>query len=112
MDKKLFNDLTDALNEAVAHAKGEIECKTTRITAAPLPDFDAERIKKVRSDLRMTQGIFATMLGVSKRTVESWEHGTNKPSGPACRLLAMAEQDKQLPEHYNIITRSQENSRA
>jgi DNA-binding transcriptional regulator YiaG len=31
--------------------------------------------------------VFATVLGIGKTTVQQWEHGQKKPSGPAQRLL-------------------------
>ena len=37
----------------------------------------------------MSQRIFAGYLGVSDKTVEAWEAGTNRPSGAACRILRM-----------------------
>ena len=35
----------------------------------------------------MTQAVFASYMGVSKKTVEAWESGKTHPTGPACRLL-------------------------
>ena len=35
----------------------------------------------------MTQSAFANYMGVSSKTVEAWEKGTNHPTGPACRLI-------------------------
>ena len=37
----------------------------------------------------MSQKAFAGYLGVSPKTVEAWEAGTNQPSGAASRLLSM-----------------------
>ena len=39
----------------------------------------------------MTQVLFAQYMGVSNKTVESWEKGTNHPTGTACRLISMLE---------------------
>ena len=44
----------------------------------------------------MSQKIFASYMGVSDKTVEAWEAGTNHPSGSASRLLSMIEKDKEL----------------
>jgi len=39
----------------------------------------------------MTQVLFANYMGVSLKTVEAWEKGTNRPTGTACRLISMLE---------------------
>ena len=47
----------------------------------------------VRARLRsgLTQVEFATLLGVSKRTLEQWEQGRRAPSGAAKTLIRVAE---------------------
>ena len=37
----------------------------------------------------MTQKVFASFLGVSPKTVESWEAGRYKPDGPARRVMGL-----------------------
>jgi len=38
----------------------------------------------------LSQSAFAAMLGVSPRTLQDWEQGRRKPSGPALSLLKVA----------------------
>jgi putative transcriptional regulator len=47
----------------------------------------------VRARLKsgLTQAQFATLLGVSKRTLEQWEQGRRAPSGAAKTLIRLAE---------------------
>ncbi len=47
----------------------------------------------VRARLRsgLTQGQFAALLGVSRRTLEQWEQGRREPSGAAKTLIRVAE---------------------
>lgn len=71
---------------------------------APLKEYSAEEIKSIRSRLAMTQTVFAHFMGVSKKTVEAWEAGYNKPNGPSLRLLSMVEIDPKLPEKYCIVS--------
>ncbi|MCX7342777.1 MAG: type II toxin-antitoxin system MqsA family antitoxin [Proteobacteria bacterium] len=47
----------------------------------------APNVNILRSDLALTQLEMATMLGVSMRTLQEWEQGRRKPSGPAQALL-------------------------
>ncbi|MBM3464047.1 MAG: helix-turn-helix domain-containing protein [Armatimonadetes bacterium] len=55
----------------------------------PPPDYAAPEIKRIREALNMSQAEFATLLNVSKRTVESWEHGLRTPQGGHARLLEL-----------------------
>lgn len=46
----------------------------------------------IRSKLKLSQSAFAGLMGVNVRTVQDWEQGRRKPSGPAVALLRIAEQ--------------------
>lgn len=62
----------------------------TAIVEEP-PEYDAERIRRVRRRLNVSQQVFANLLNVSLATVRSWEQGTRVPDGATRRLLAIAE---------------------
>lgn len=89
MDKSLFESLKASLNEAIEHAEGKKEVRTRKITIKSVPTFTARDIKEIRKNVDMTQTLFAQLLGVSKKTVEAWEAGTNLPNGSAKRLLQL-----------------------
>ncbi|MDQ6957638.1 MAG: helix-turn-helix domain-containing protein [Mariprofundaceae bacterium] len=44
----------------------------------------------IRESMGLSQSAFAAMLGVSPRTLQDWEQGRRKPSGPALSLLKVA----------------------
>ena len=46
----------------------------------------------IRYKLSLSQTAFAGLMGVSLRTIQDWEQGRRKPSGPAIALLRIAEQ--------------------
>ena len=48
-------------------------------------------IVQVRVKAGLTQAQFATLLGVSPRTLEQWEQGRRVPSGAAKTLIRVAE---------------------
>ncbi|MBN1878229.1 MAG: helix-turn-helix domain-containing protein [Anaerolineae bacterium] len=41
----------------------------------------------IRAKLQLSQAAFAGLMGVSVRTVQDWEQGRRKPSGPDLILL-------------------------
>ena len=50
-------------------------------------------VKAIRDKMNLTQSAFAGVLGVSLRTIQEWEQGRRKPSGPAISLLRIAQQN-------------------
>jgi len=44
-------------------------------------------VKAIRKKVHMSQNEFALAFGVSKRTLEHWEHGQRVPTGPARAFL-------------------------
>jgi DNA-binding transcriptional regulator YiaG len=57
----------------------------------PPPQFDPQRILRIRQQRHLTQAGLALLLNVSGKTVESWEQGLRKPSGAAARFLQLLE---------------------
>jgi putative transcriptional regulator len=50
----------------------------------------------IRAKLNLSQSAFAGLMGVSLRTVQDWEQGRRKPSGPAVALLRIADQKPEI----------------
>ena len=68
-----------------------------------MPDISAEDIKAIRKKLGFTQAVFAAVIGVSTKTVEAWETGTNQPIGPARRMISLIKFDPEILQSYNIV---------
>lgn len=67
-----------------------IALKTEEIRKA-YADKEAHRLAQdARAALKVTQKDFATLLGVSLRTLHQWEQGRRKPTGAALTLLRVA----------------------
>jgi putative transcriptional regulator len=49
--------------------------------------FMPKDIQRIRMANHVSQAAFAAILGIGKTTVQQWEQGQKKPSGPAQRLL-------------------------
>jgi putative transcriptional regulator len=46
-------------------------------------------VKAIRQQVKMSQSEFAHAFGVSKRTLEHWEHGQRVPTGAARAFLTV-----------------------
>jgi putative transcriptional regulator len=90
--------IVSALKEALAIERGEAAASgvsrrmmTARAAAAgPAPAYSAGDVRDIRYRLEVSQPVFAQLLNVSAETVRAWEQGKNPPSGPAARLLELA----------------------
>ena len=100
-----YDSIIKGLSEAVKISNGEIKGRKQSLSIAPVNDFSHDEIKVLRSSLHLTQLAFAQLIGVSAKTVEAWEKGTNSPNGPARRLIGMIKEDPQLTERYHLIAR-------
>ena len=59
-----------------------------------------EEIKEIRAKTGLSQPLFAMAMGVSVKTLESWEQGRNTPSGAAVRLLEIIEQNTDIIDKF------------
>lgn len=84
-DRNIGQEILDGINEIKRFKKEEIELKT-RTLNEPSP------AKTIRKRLKLSQSAFASLMGVSPRTIQDWEQGRRKPKGPAKSLLRIAEQ--------------------
>jgi putative transcriptional regulator len=92
--KPLFERLKTGLEEGIRHAKGEITLKTTTLELPDRPpEVGADELTRIRSKSGMSQAIFARMLNVSVKTVQSWEQGQRRPSQAALRLIQVFRHD-------------------
>src|SRR5579872_313849 len=76
--------------------------KTLRTKFIELPEppleYKAKDIKKIREKGQYSQSIFAVILNVSIRTVQSWESGVRVPSHSALRLLEIIDKGIYRPK--------------
>jgi len=90
------------LNEMLGHARGKVELRSNSVKSSPPREYSAVEIREIRDRLNMSQGFFAQVIGVSKKTVESWEYGRGKPSGAAARVLTIADKDPEALRRYGF----------
>ena len=99
-----FDSIMRGLKEVKAHREGKIRLPTTRLVIKPVPTYTAKKVKELRKELRLAQSAFAVVCGVSIKTVEAWEAGTNTPNGAAIRLFQIIEKDPALVTRAGILT--------
>ena len=84
MNDELFQQLASSIKEGGAILRGKR--KAARKTTLRWPDARA-----VRSALGLSQSQFASLIGISPRTLQNWEQGHRRPEGTARALLRVAE---------------------
>ncbi len=82
-------EILEGIREVKAHKAGKIRLKTRELKS-PAPT------QEIRNRLQLSQAAFASLMGVSVRTVQDWEQGRRSPSGPARSLLRIAEQHPEV----------------
>lgn len=88
-ERDIGKEILDGIREIKAHKAGEniLRSQTLKEPASP---------QVIRSKLNLSQAAFAGLMGVSIRTIQDWEQGRRKPSGPAEALLRIAEQKPEV----------------
>jgi len=84
MKDELFQQLAASLKEGGAILRGKKPA--SRSTTLQWPDA-----KAVRKKLGLSQTQFASLIGISHRTLQNWEQGHRHPEGTARALLRVAE---------------------
>jgi len=88
-DRNIGQEILEGIKEIKSFKKGDIKLKT-RILQEP------SSAKIIREKLNISQSAFASLMGVSPRTIQDWEQGRRKPQGPAKSLLRIAEQHPEI----------------
>lgn len=89
---KFFEDLKEGLTDIVAYKKGKLTLRSEFIDIPKPPAmYKAKDIKRIREQANYSQGVFAKILNVSIKTVQSWECGERVPSHIALRLLEIVD---------------------
>ena len=69
----LFDDLKQGLEEAIEYEKGQGKARVKTYMIMPVKEYSNTEIREIRMRAGMTQGVFASYMGVSKKTVEAWD---------------------------------------
>ena len=91
----LFDRLRKGLTESIAYSKRELTLVTTELPAPP-PKAQPKDIVSLRKQYRMSQAVFAAVVNVSVKTVQSWEQGLREPADAALRMLQVIRVEPQV----------------
>ncbi|HEY3785038.1 MAG TPA: DNA-binding transcriptional regulator [Steroidobacteraceae bacterium] len=92
------NRLLREIRESVVglHRAGLVDKQTMRefdiLTLPQVRNLTPKQIRILRSRSKMSQAVFAAFLNTSVSTVQKWEIGEKKPSGPSLKLLNVIDQ--------------------
>lgn len=81
----LAKRLKRGLAEGVRFAHGDVDLSVTVVPVGRT--YTGRQVAAIRKKRKLTQAQFARLLAVHVKTVQSWEQGARKPSGPTMRLL-------------------------
>jgi len=88
-ERDIGKEILEGIREIKAHKAGQKTLRTHKLNPPSSP-------QDIRARLQLSQAAFAGLMGVSLRTVQDWEQGRRKPSGPAEALLRIAEQHPEV----------------
>lgn len=99
----LFEDLRQGLQEAIEYETGQGKARVKTYMILPVKEYSNTEIRAIRMKAGMTQSVFASYMGVSKKTVEAWESGRTHPTGPVFRLLDILAADDLEETDYVVV---------
>lgn len=86
MDEKLFSELIEGIEEMKAVEEGRQ--KPYRVSR-----MEPSEVTRIRQSMKLSQAKFATLMGISVRTLQNWEQGYRSPTGSAKVLLRIAKKN-------------------
>ena len=89
----LGREVEEALDEVLAHVRGEVALPTRVVD-----DPSKARILAVRRKLGLSRRQFAERFHLDPRTVQDWEQGRRTPDQAARVLLTVIERDPEAVE--------------
>jgi putative transcriptional regulator len=87
MDKRHFDQLVKGVREMKRHMAGK------SVRGARTTSFDEPDVRAIRKAADISQSQFAKLVGVNLRTLQNWEQGRTRPTGPARALLKIVASD-------------------
>ena len=87
MNKKAFAELVSSVQDMGRHMRGE------KVAGARVTKVREPNVRAIRRKSGLSQSPFAVLIGVNLRTLQNWEQGRTRPTGPARALLRIVEKN-------------------
>jgi putative transcriptional regulator len=94
-EASLFERLKKGMRDSIAYSKGELTLVTIELPVPP-PKPGPRDILSLRRRHRMSQAVFAAVVNVSVKTVQSWEQGVRPPNQAALRMLQVLRREPEI----------------
>ena len=82
----------------------ELKKKSVKIEETDFSKIDGAFLRDLRMRLNMSQTLFASYLGVSKKAIEKWEQGINKVNPPTVRLLFLIDRSPSILSLFKRVS--------
>lgn len=97
--RNFSKSIKEGLQDIVAYKKGKLHLKSEIIKIPEPPtQYKPKDIKKIRETNNYSQDIFAQILNVNIKTIQSWESGQRHPRHTALRLLEIIDKGIYRPD--------------
>ena len=90
---KVGREVEAALEEVVAHIRGEVD-----LPCRIVDDPSAQRILALRKRMKLSRQKFADRFGLDARALQDWEQGRRVPDRAARVLLTVIDRDPEAVE--------------
>lgn len=88
-NRNIGAEILAGIHEIKEYKQGKVPLRNNELSEPSAPQI-------IRAKMKMSQVMFAGLLGVSIRTLQDWEQGRRNPQGPAVALLRIAEQHPEV----------------
>lgn len=100
--------MASIIENSLKEYQGFLDGKNTNVdvveaTIPIKPEFNGDTIKNLRKQINVTQKGLAGLIGVSTRTVESWEMNRTEPNRSSQKLLTLLTRDNSLVNELRLI---------
>ncbi|MBL0323470.1 MAG: transcriptional regulator [Ignavibacteria bacterium] len=87
--RSLFKEIAEGIDALKHEREGKITLRRHVLVEHDVPTISPDELVAIRTNLRLSQPVFAAYLRTNARTLENWEQGRAKPNTQAALLILM-----------------------
>ena len=100
---ELFGELVEGMPALAEVREGKRTLRTHPAEFKPAPVLTPDDLIRVRKQLRLSRGLFATFLRTNRRTLENWEQGRARPNPQAALLISLVKKFPDMVERLASV---------